>query len=135
VARVKTNVDSGIFTPVQHAAVEALEGDQTWVAERNKVYQRRRDQVMAALKSAGISAAEPKASLYVWAALPPQYRARLLPAPAGKHWRVAHAGSGFWRMWEGYFRLSLAAPDDRLNEPCAGWPSSGRRVEVGIGYW
>lgn len=117
VARVKTNVDSGIFTPVQHASVAALEGDQAWVAERNQVYQRRRDQVIAALRSAGISAGVPKASLYVWGSVTGHgtsldFCLRLLEKTGV--WLTP--GSGFGEHGEGYFRLSLAAPDDRLDE-------------------
>jgi LL-diaminopimelate aminotransferase len=117
VARVKTNVDSGIFTPIQHAAVAALEGDQSWVAQRNGVYQHRRDQVLAALKSAGIRAAVPKASLYVWGSISGHgtsldFCLRLMEQTGV--WLTP--GSGFGEQGEGYFRLSLAAPDDRLTE-------------------
>lgn len=117
VAKVKTNVDSGIFTPIQHAAVAALEGDQAWVVERNKVYQHRRDQVFAALKSAAIRAAVPKASLYVWGSISGHgtsldFCLRLVEQTGV--WLTP--GSGFGEQGEGYFRLSLAAPDDRLTE-------------------
>jgi LL-diaminopimelate aminotransferase len=117
VARVKTNVDSGIFTPIQHAAIAALEGEQSWVAERNMIYQRRRDQVMGVLQAAGIRAARPKGSLYVWGSTPRggtalDFCLRLLEETGV--WLTP--GSGFGEQGEGYFRLSLAAPDDRLNE-------------------
>ncbi len=117
VARVKTNVDSGIFTPIQHAAVAALEGDQSWVQERNRVYQRRRDLVMEALRASGIRAAVPKASLYVWGSVSGtgtsmEFCLRLLEQTGV--WLTP--GSGFGEEGEGYFRLSLAAPDDRLSE-------------------
>ncbi len=117
VARVKTNVDSGIFTPIQYAAVAALEGDQAWVAERNAIYQRRRDQVIGALQAAGIRAATPRASLYVWGSTPRggtalDFCLRLLESTGV--WLTP--GSGFGEQGEGYFRLSLAAPEERLNE-------------------
>jgi len=117
VARVKTNVDSGIFTPIQHAAVAALEIDASWIDERNMVYQRRRDQVIAALRSAGIQAEVPKASLYVWGSVTGcgtslDFCLRLLENTGV--WLTP--GSGFGEHGEGYFRLSLAAPDDRLDE-------------------
>lgn len=117
VARVKTNVDSGIFTPIQHAAVAALEGDQSWIQERNAIYQHRRDLVMEALRAAGIRAAVPKASLYVWGSVSGpgssmEFSLRLLEQTGV--WLTP--GSGFGEQGEGYFRLSLAAPDDRLSE-------------------
>lgn len=117
VARVKTNVDSGIFTPIQHAAVAALGGDQSWIQERNAIYQHRRDLVMEALRAAGIRAAVPKASLYVWGSVSGpgssmEFSLRLLEQTGV--WLTP--GSGFGEQGEGYFRLSLAAPDDRLSE-------------------
>jgi LL-diaminopimelate aminotransferase len=117
VARVKTNVDSGIFTPIQCAAVAALEGDQSWTAERNQVYQRRRDRVVDALHSAGIRANLPRASLYVWGSTPArstsmEFCLRLLEETGV--WLTP--GSGFGKQGEGYFRLSLAVPDERLGE-------------------
>ena len=69
-ARVKTNIDSGIFRPIQDAAIAALSGDQGWLAERNAIYQRRRDLVIEALPKLGLSAAVPQAALYVWARIP-----------------------------------------------------------------
>lgn len=117
VARVKTNVDSGIFTPIQYAAVAALEGDQSWVAERNRIYQRRRDRVLEALQTAGIYAPIPKAGLYIWGNVVGRYTSmefclRLLEETGV--WLTP--GSGFGEQGEGYFRLSLSAPDERLDE-------------------
>jgi LL-diaminopimelate aminotransferase len=117
VARVKTNVDSGIFTPIQYAAIAALEGDQSWTLERNTVYQRRRDRVIEALHSAGIRAKLPRASLYVWGSVPGrstsmEFCLRLLEETGV--WLTP--GSGYGKQGEGYFRLSLAAPDERLDE-------------------
>lgn len=117
VARVKTNVDSGIFTPIQWAAVAALEIDASWIAERNRIYQRRRDDCIAALRAAGIRAAVPKGSLYIWGNVAGQctsmeFCLRLLDQTGV--WLTP--GSGFGEQGEGYFRLSLAAPEDRLNE-------------------
>jgi LL-diaminopimelate aminotransferase len=117
VARVKTNVDSGIFTPIQYAAITALETDQAWIHERNLVYHRRRDRAVDALQSSGIRVNKPKASLYVWGSVPGRYTSmdfclHLLEETGV--WMTP--GSGFGEQGEGYFRLSLAAPDDRLDE-------------------
>lgn len=115
--RVKTNVDSGIFQTVQYAGIAALTGDQSWMAERNLIYQRRRDRVLATLREIGVEAPTPKASLYVWA-----------PVPAGEtslgfSLKVLNElavwvtpGVGFGPSGEGFFRISLTTPDHRLEE-------------------
>ncbi|MBN1402016.1 MAG: aminotransferase class I/II-fold pyridoxal phosphate-dependent enzyme, partial [Anaerolineae bacterium] len=67
---VKTHIDSGIFRPIQAAAVAALNGDQSWLQERNRIYQRRRDIIMSWLPQLGMSARPPKGALYIWAKAP-----------------------------------------------------------------
>ena len=68
--RVKSNVDTGIFLPLQAGAVVALEGPQDWVSERNAVYQERRDVLVAGLRALGFDCQAPRATLYVWARVP-----------------------------------------------------------------
>jgi LL-diaminopimelate aminotransferase len=115
--RVKTNVDSGIFKPIQEAAVAALTGDQSWLKERNAVYQARRDVVMRFLAEIGLAAATPKATLYVWARLPDgakswDYCMRILEATGV--WLTP--GSAFGDSGEGFVRISLTLPEDRLRQ-------------------
>ncbi|MDP6184564.1 MAG: aminotransferase class I/II-fold pyridoxal phosphate-dependent enzyme, partial [Gammaproteobacteria bacterium] len=62
-ARVKSNMDSGVFAAVQEAAIEALDLPQSWIDDRNAVYQRRRDQVVELLRKIGLQPEVPKASL------------------------------------------------------------------------
>jgi len=117
VARVKTNVDSGIFTPIQYAAIAALQSDPAWIAERNLVYMGRRDRAIEGLQAAGIQATVPQASLYIWGSVSGNcssmdFCLRLLDETGV--WLTP--GSGFGEQGEGYYRLSLAAPDARLNE-------------------
>ncbi len=117
VGRVKTNVDSGIFTPIQYAAAAALEEDQSWLADRNLVYQRRRDQAIEAFRRAGIRANVPKASLYIWGNVPGQMKSMDFCLHLLEQTGVwVTPGSGFGEQGEGYFRLSLAEPDERLSE-------------------
>jgi LL-diaminopimelate aminotransferase len=118
--RVKTNVDSGVFQPVQYAAITALTGDQSWLAERNQVYQRRRDATLAALRRLRIEAPTPKASLYIWGKVPAgmksvDFSLRILDEIAV--WLTP--GVGFGPAGEGYFRISLTIADDRLQEALA----------------
>jgi LL-diaminopimelate aminotransferase len=115
--RVKSNLDSGIPQAIQRMAIAALTGPQECVAEHNAVYQRRRDRVVEALRSLGLRVRTPKASLYVWARVPEGFTSasfaeRLLDDLAV----VVTPGSGYGQQGEGYVRLSLTVPDERLEE-------------------
>jgi LL-diaminopimelate aminotransferase len=114
---VKSNVDSGIFTAVQDAAIEALLGPQDSIAELNALYQLRRDLVMAALGSLGLSAQTPKATIYVWAKVPEGSTSAAFAAKVLDEANViVAAGSAYGPSGEGYIRISLTTPDDRLEE-------------------
>ena len=118
--RVKSNLDSGIPQAIQYAAIEALLGDQSCIAEHNAIYQRRRDLVVRTLNKIGLRTKPPMASLYVWARIPEGYTsldfcARLLDETCV----VVTPGSGYGKYGEGYIRLSLTTPDDRLEEGLA----------------
>ena len=115
--RVKSNLDSGVPQAVQRMAITALEGPQDCIEEHNRVYQRRRDRLVAALQGLGLRLTLPKASLYVWARVPEgttsvQFATRLLEE-AGV---VVTPGIGYGPSGEGYVRLSLTLPDERLEE-------------------
>lgn len=118
--RVKSNLDSGVPQAIQHAAIAALLGNQDCIAEHNAIYQRRRDKVVKTLKKLGLKADLPKASLYVWAKIPEGYTSvefctRLLDEASV----VVTPGSGYGKYGEGYIRLSLTTPDDRVKEGLA----------------
>jgi LL-diaminopimelate aminotransferase len=114
-AQVKSNVDSGIFRPLQEAAVEALATDDEWVLERNRVYEARRDLMVAGLVSAGLQTTRPQATLYLWARVPngsdsENWAFELLHSTG-----VAVApGPFFGPGGKGYVRLSVGAPIDRI---------------------
>ena len=114
---VKSNIDSGIFTAVQDAAIEAMLGPQDDVAEMSALYQRRRDVVMDTLSSIGLTARMPKGTIYVWARIPDGYTsaeyAGLVLDRAGV---IVAPGNAYGPDGEGYIRISLATPDDRLAE-------------------
>jgi len=127
-SRVKTNVDSGIFRPIQEAAVAAFSGDQGWLAERNAVYQSRRDLVMGFLPSIGLSAQLPQATLYIWARLPGDVACYDLCMRAVEQTGVwLTPGSAFGERGEGYARISLTIPEDRLRE-------AGERLQAWGGF-
>ena len=73
-ARMKSYLDYGMFTPIQVAAITALEGDQSCVAEIRAMYQSRRDVLCKGLNSAGWSVTPPKATMFVWARIPDCYQ-------------------------------------------------------------
>lgn len=112
---LKTNVDSGHFRPVMEAGVAAMTGDQAWLQQRNEIYRQRRDIVLQTLARLGWHAGVTQASLYVWFAIPAgqtssEFVARIL--------EQAHVsltpGSVFGSQGEGYVRLSLTAPTERV---------------------
>jgi len=112
--RVKTNVDSGVFNAVQHAAITALSGPQDCVKEACAIYQERRDVLIDGLRSLGFDVPSPKATFYVW--LPVKdcmaFAGRLL-TEAGI---VATPGVGFGASGEGYVRFAITRPVGRINE-------------------
>lgn len=117
--RLKTNVDSGNFEAVQLAAVEALsERTDAAVAEMNKIYQRRRDLVCDALDAIGVQVQRPKATIYIWAPVPAgfesaaAYCSHVLEESAV----VISPGGAYGASGEGFFRISLTTPDERLAE-------------------
>ncbi len=116
-ARVKSNIDSGIPQAVQRMAIEAVYGPQDCIDEHNAIYQRRRDRMVTVLRRIGLEVDTPKASLYVWAKLPAgvtsaDYAARLIEDTSV----VVTPGRGYGVNGEGYIRLSVTTPDDRLEE-------------------
>ena len=115
--RVKSNLDSGIPNAIQRMAITALEGPQDSIREATAIYQRRRDTLVEAVRSAGLEVTPPKASLYLWCRLPDgtgsiDFAARLLDDTGV----VVTPGVGYGEHGEGYVRLSLTLPDDRLKE-------------------
>jgi len=114
---VKSNIDSGAFTAIQDAAIEAMLGPQDDVAEMCAIYQRRRDMVLAALGTIGLTARRSAGTIYVWARIPEGYTsAEYATAVLEKAGVIVPAGSAYGPDGEGYIRISLATPDDRLAE-------------------
>jgi LL-diaminopimelate aminotransferase len=106
--RLKTNVDSGLFEAVQLAGVAALDGPRAAVDEMNAVYARRRDLVVGALREIGVAMEPPKGTIYVWAPF-----AELVLEEAAV---VVSPGSMYGPSGEGFFRISLTIPDERISE-------------------
>ncbi|TEU10592.1 MAG: aminotransferase class I/II-fold pyridoxal phosphate-dependent enzyme [Anaerolineales bacterium] len=116
-AQVKTNVDSGIFTAIQAAAVVALTGDQTWLESRNAIYQERRDIILEGLAAVGIKARKPLATLYIWAEVPQGYRSAEFAEKLLTEQGVSFApGSAYGECGEGYLRISVGMATPRVRE-------------------
>jgi LL-diaminopimelate aminotransferase len=115
--RLKTNVDSGLFEAVQLAAVAALDGPTDALEEMNAIYVRRRDLVVDTLRTIGVDVASPKGTIYVWAPVPEGHTSvsfcEMVLEEAAV---VISPGSMYGRSGEGYFRISLTTPDERLTE-------------------
>jgi len=115
--QLKTNVDSSHFLPILHAAVEAMTGDQSWIAERNLVYQARRDCVAQSLGRLGWNYRLPRASLYVWFAAPDMLPAHSFCDHVLEQSGVSLTpGTVFGQYGEGFIRLALTAPLDEISE-------------------
>ncbi|MGI8571320.1 MAG: LL-diaminopimelate aminotransferase [Solirubrobacteraceae bacterium] len=115
--RLKSNIDSGVFEAVQLAAVAALSPElDNEVNAMNAIYRRRRDLACAALADAGVVVTPPKATIYVWAPTPPGFES---DAAYCEHVLEQAAvaitpGGAYGPSGEGFFRISLTTPEDRL---------------------
>lgn len=113
--KLKTNIDSGMFDAVQLATIVGL--DDGAPAEMVEIYQRRRDLVCDALEAIGVEVARPKGTIYVWAPVPDGHTSasycELVLEESGV---VVSPGGAYGPNGEGFFRISLTVPDDRLGE-------------------
>jgi len=115
--RLKTNVDSGLFEAVQIAGATAISGPQDSLADMNKTYERRRDLVVSALGAIGVAVTPPKGTIYVWAPVPSGHTSTSFAETVLEEAAVVVSpGSMYGPSGEGFFRISLTTPDDRIEE-------------------
>ena len=122
--RIKSYLDYGMFTPVQVAAITALEGDQTCVADIREMYRKRRDVLCEGLNSIGWQVTPPRATMFVWAKIPPQFEhlgslefSKLLLKEA----KVAVSpGVGFGQYGDDHVRFSLIENEHRTRQALRG---------------
>jgi len=117
--RLKSNIDSGLFEAVQLAGAAALSPElDAEVRAMNEIYARRRDLVCDALAQAGVQVTRPKSTIYIWAPIPDGFESaaayceHVLEEAAV----VITPGGAYGASGEGFFRISLTTPDDRLLE-------------------
>lgn len=119
-ARIKSYLDYGTFTPIQVAAIAALEGDQTCVYEIRDMYQARRDVLCEGLNALGWPVEKPKATMFVWAKIPEQYREIGSLEFAKKLIRDANVavspGIGFGQYGDDHVRFALIENEHRTRQ-------------------
>ena len=124
--QLKTNLDSGMFEAVQRATIAALTDARDFPREMSAVYERRRDLVAEALAAIGLAVDPPKATPYFWVRVPEGHTSEsfteLVLEEAGV---VVSPGPAYGPSGEGFFRISLTVPDDRLQEAV-------RRIETSL---
>jgi len=116
--KIKSHSDRGMFYPLQVAATEALKGPNEFMKDRNLMYQERRDVIVEGLRNCGIEVDSPKGTFYIWAPLPEgvtnskEWCFKVLNEIAV--WIIP--GSMYGKYGEGYFRIALTHPVERLKE-------------------
>jgi alanine-synthesizing transaminase len=121
---IKSYLDYGMFQPIQIASIIALRGEQDCVSEIRKTYQRRRDVLIQGLKNAGWIVEPPKATMFVWAEIPEEFRkmgslefSKFLMKEGGV---AISPGIGFGESGEGYVRFALVENEHRIRQATRG---------------
>lgn len=126
--QVKTNVDSGVFKAIQQAAIAAYSTTEADLQALMSVYQKRRDIIVKGLQSLGFPIEPPLATLYIWVPVPQgdtstEFVTRLLD----KCGIIVPPGNGYGEAGEGFFRIALTVPDERMHEAIQRMKDAGIR--------
>ena len=114
---VKTNIDSGVFNHIQLAAVDALDNGRDYSLEMVELYRRRRDILVSLLDSLGWKAATPRGGIYIWMPVPAGFDSVSFSTHVLDRAGVFFTpGNAYGPSGEGYVRLSLTVPDERIYE-------------------
>jgi alanine-synthesizing transaminase len=123
-ARLKSYFDYGIFTPIQVAAIHALEGPQECVQQICETYRKRRDVLVEGLTKLGWPVASPKATMFVWARIPEKYRKlgslEFSKALLNEAKVAVSPGIGFGDHGDGHVRFSLIENEERTRQALRG---------------
>ena len=115
--KVKSNVDSGVFQAIQEAGITALESDDQLTDGLRTIYQERRDVLVTGLRSLGLTFAPPSAAFYVWIEVPDGFTSTSFTAHLLEHAGIVTTpGNGFGAPGEGYVRMTITTPQERLAE-------------------
>jgi LL-diaminopimelate aminotransferase len=116
-ARIKSNIDSGIFSAIQRASVAALDGPQDHIQTMCRMYEQRRNTLFEGLAGLGLNVRMPRATFYVWFKIPAKYTSiRFAAMVLEKADIVVTPGVGFGKYGEGYIRMALTVPKERIEE-------------------
>jgi LL-diaminopimelate aminotransferase len=116
-ARIKSHSDRGMYYPMQVTAIQALNSPDDFMQERNRIFQERRDVLVEGLNRIGLKAFPPRATFYLWAAVPKGYASRDFCVKALEEtnvWMIP--GSVYGQYGEGYLRIALTHSVERLKE-------------------
>ncbi len=117
IGKIKSNIDSGIFEPIQHAAIAALRGPKDHIYKMREVYKKRRDLIIKWLKKLGWEIEPPKATIYIWAKVPKGFTSmEFSEVLLEKAHVIVTPGNGYGPSGEGYIRIALTATCERIEE-------------------
>ena len=115
--RVKSNLDSGLSQANQEMGIAALGLPEEWIAANNAIYRQRRDKLVSGLQAIGLDPNTPEAGLYIWSPTPPGYTsAEFAELLLNELDMVVTPGTGYGPSGEGFIRLSLTTPDEKVDE-------------------
>ena len=115
--RVKSNLDSGLSQAIQEMGIAALDLPEEWIAANNAIYRQRRDKLVSGLQAIGLDPNTPEAGLYIWSPTPPGYTsAEFAELLLNELDMVVTPGTGYGPSGEGFIRLSLTTPDEKVDE-------------------
>lgn len=130
VSQVKTNVDSGVFKAIQGAAIAAFQTTEEELQEVISVYQNRRNMIVQGLQSLGWPIEAPKATLYVWVPVPKSYSStEFVTLLLDKCGIVVPPGNGYGAAGEGFFRIALTVPEEKMHAAMQRMKDAGIRYE------
>jgi LL-diaminopimelate aminotransferase len=116
-AKIKSNIDSGVFSAIQRAGVVALDNYDKHIRSVIKVYEERRNILVDGLNAIGLYVEKPKATFYAWVKVPPRYTsATFAQTLLDKCDIIATAGNGFGEHGEGYVRMAMTVDKKRVRE-------------------
>jgi LL-diaminopimelate aminotransferase len=126
-AGLRTQIDYGIFLPVQYAAIEALNGPQDGVEKRRKGYEERRNALCGGLRSIGWNVPDSEGSMFVWASLPKGYTnsVEFCFELLEKSGVLCTPGSAFGKQGEGHVRFALVLPPEEIAKAVKAIQDSG----------
>ncbi|WNS73925.1 LL-diaminopimelate aminotransferase [Bacillus sp. DTU_2020_1000418_1_SI_GHA_SEK_038] len=125
-ANFKSNVDYGVFFPIQAAAAKALRDESQFLSDLRAIYKNRRDVLVNGLREIGWNVSEPKASMFVWAEVPSSFTSKDFAIELINRANVVVTpGNAFGSWGEGYVRIALVQSEDMLKRAVSNIKQSG----------